>query len=596
MSKVSYKMAVVALGILLCLPIMALAQTAEIPQHLEPYSWNSGVYDGEAGRITLAESQTVVIADAAWLRLQFSDAYLGSDSYIVIRSRKDGAEQRLNTRTLWEWQNTSAYFNGDAVRIQLYVGGNDVGVFVNIEEVIVGEVPSGITPDTQCGPTDDRVPSNNPATGRILNVGCTGWIIDNGLHVTAGHCSGGSLNTLQFNVPDSNPNGSINHPGPEDQYSVAPASKQFVSGGIGNDWGVFEVFDNSMTGLQPIEAQGASFTVKQDLDDPTIRITGYGVDSSPPGSTGARNAQNQTQQTHAGPNAGSSGTTMRYVTDTEGGSSGSPVIDNATGEAVGVHTHGGCSIGGGNNSGTSTFNTAFWAALNPTVHITVVAAPGSPVIIPGSGLVFDFDVTIDNNSNSTLNAQTWNKVALVNAGNEEVGPVAGIPVTNITVAPNSSITITFTLEIPSGVPAGTYPFNQIVGTFPSFELDRDSFTFIKAVGPTLAKAGTYDWGLSPGKAVTVPGKFALEQNYPNPFNPSTTIAYQLPSAEIVRITIYDLTGRRVLELLNETREAGSYTAKWSGRNQSGGQVASGLYIYQIQAGQFTQSRKMLFMK
>jgi len=96
--------------------------------------------------------------------------------------------------------------------------------------------------------------------------------------------------------------------------------------------------------------------------------------------------------------------------------------------------------------------------------------------------------------------------------------------------------------------------------------------------------------------VTVPEKFALEQNYPNPFNPSTTIAYQLPSAETVRITIYDLTGRNVLELLNETKEAGSYTAKWDGRNQLGGQVASGLYIYQIQAGQFTQSRKMLFMK
>ncbi len=119
---------------------------------------------------------------------------------------------------------------------------------------------------------------------------------------------------------------------------------------------------------------------------------------------------------------------------------------------------------------------------------------------------------------------------------------------------------------------------------------------LKLSARRLPKAGTYDWGLSPGKAVIVPGKFALEQNYPNPFNPSTTIAYQLPSSEIVRITIYDLTGRRVLELLNETREAGSYTAKWSGRNQSGGQVASGLYIYQIQAGQFTQSRKMLFMK
>jgi len=56
------------------------------------------------------------------------------------------------------------------------------------------------------------------------------------------------------------------------------------------------------------------------------------------------------------------------------------------------------------------------------------------------------------------------------------------------------------------------------------------------------------------------------------------------------------TGRNVLELLNDTRDAGSYTTKWDGKNQTGVQVASGLYIYQIQAGQFTQSRKMLFLK
>ena len=72
----------------------------------------------------------------------------------VITSRKDGAVQRLTTRTLWEWQNTSAYFNGDAVKVELFVGGNDVGVYVNIEKVTVGEVPSSITPDTQCGPND----------------------------------------------------------------------------------------------------------------------------------------------------------------------------------------------------------------------------------------------------------------------------------------------------------------------------------------------------------------------------------------------------------------------------------------------------------
>jgi len=106
----------------------------------------------------------------------------------------------------------------------------------------------------------------------------------------------------------------------------------------------------------------------------------------------------------------------------------------------------------------------------------------------------------------------------------------------------------------------------------------------------------------PGPPLTIrntdglPETFALQQNYPNPFNPTTTISYQLPKAENVRITIFDLAGRRVRDLINETKAPGSYTAQWDGKNQLGGQVASGLYIYQIQAGQFTQSRKMLFMK
>jgi len=60
--------------------------------------------------------------------------------------------------------------------------------------------------------------------------------------------------------------------------------------------------------------------------------------------------------------------------------------------------------------------------------------------------------------------------------------------------------------------------------------------------------------------------------------------------------IYDLAGRQVRELVNENKEAGSYTVQWDGRNQTGQTVATGLYIYQIRAGQFNQNRKMLFMK
>lgn len=266
---------------------------------------------------------------------------------------KDNAWQRLDARSLKQWQFTSAYFNGDAVRIDLYVARVDEDVFVQIDEVMAGDWASGFPVESQCGPTDDRIASNDPRAGRLMSIGCTGWIITNGLLITAGHCLGGTV--MQFNVPLSLPSGTVQHPGPEDQYAVDAASKQGWGNGIGDDWGVFQVFDNPVTGLHPIVAQGAAFTIIQSYGQDSIRITGYGVDTG---------TANQTQQTHVGPNAGSSGTTMRYVTDTEGGNSGSPIINEATDQALGVHTHGGCTTAGtGNNNGTSAFHPDFWNAL-----------------------------------------------------------------------------------------------------------------------------------------------------------------------------------------------------------------------------------------
>ena len=84
------------------------------------------------------------------------------------------------------------------------------------------------------------------------------------------------LLNLMFHL--SLPGGTIQHPGPEDQYSVDVSTKIYTNGGIGNDWGVFEVFPNSITGLMPKEAQGAFWPLVQDLGPDSIRITGYGVD------------------------------------------------------------------------------------------------------------------------------------------------------------------------------------------------------------------------------------------------------------------------------------------------------------------------------
>jgi hypothetical protein len=89
----------------------------------------------------------------------------------------------------------------------------------------------------------------------------------------------------------------------------------------------------------------------------------------------------------------------------------------------------------------------------------------------------------------------------------------------------------------------------------------------------------------------LPKVFALEQNYPNPFNPSTTIRYQLPVASEVKLEVYDVLGKKIATLVNERQSAGSYQVVW---NASG--LSSGTYFYRLQAGTFTQTKKMILVK
>ena len=91
--------------------------------------------------------------------------------------------------------------------------------------------------------------------------------------------------------------------------------------------------------------------------------------------------------------------------------------------------------------------------------------------------------------------------------------------------------------------------------------------------------------------VSLPKEFALYQNYPNPFNPVTTIRYDLPQRSTVQITIYDLLGKKVTTLVSETQEAGFNSVIWNVSN-----VSSGMYFYQIKAGDFIQTKKMIMLK
>lgn len=89
-----------------------------------------------------------------------------------------------------------------------------------------------------------------------------------------------------------------------------------------------------------------------------------------------------------------------------------------------------------------------------------------------------------------------------------------------------------------------------------------------------------------------PKEFQLQQNYPNPFNPSTTIAYEVPQISKVILKIYNVLGKKVVTLVNRNQPAGFYKVEWDGENAAGVMVKSGLYIYQITAGDFVAIRKM----
>ena len=90
---------------------------------------------------------------------------------------------------------------------------------------------------------------------------------------------------------------------------------------------------------------------------------------------------------------------------------------------------------------------------------------------------------------------------------------------------------------------------------------------------------------------TLPKEYILAQNYPNPFNPSTMINYSMPKTGLVTIKVYNILGKEIATLVNGEKIAGNYSVQFSGSK-----LSSGVYFYRMQAGSFSQTKKLILLK
>ena len=397
-------------ALLLCtafIPSPSLAQIAPAPRAEVTADDAPETMQSFFQELTPGETE-ITIPGAQWLQLVFTGAALGEDGRLSITAGDE--TQGLNSTTIAQADGRSIIFNGETVTITL----EGAEASATLGEVVIG-LPSQPTFETEslqgvvapdalqeffggqlrdylvidqqnlippppdnfqesiCG-TDNRAASGDARVGRIMPIGCTGWLVEDGQVLTAGHCIDSRTQVLQFDVPASQADGTPVAPGAADQYMIDQGSIVFENTGIGNDWATLRIFANTQTGQTAHAAQGTAFRIVNDRDPANIRITGFGVDGPAPGfGNGPRDATNQTQQTDAGPRdshtpSSPNNSIIRYAADSQGGNSGGPVIDNADqGVAVGIHTNAGCFAGGGANQGTSFRNQALWATVGPRV-------------------------------------------------------------------------------------------------------------------------------------------------------------------------------------------------------------------------------------
>lgn len=371
---------------------------------------------------------------AATIRAHIRSFHLGRASYVTLTSVADGDVQWLDVDALARSYNWSAAFNGSAVEVELHVAPGEGGVFVQID----GLRPSGTfqagdgSIASICGANDDRVAFGDSRIGRTTQ-GCTAWLVSNGAVLTAGHCSLAAGDVVEFNVPLSTVNGNTMAAAVVDQYPINIATIVSENVTAGQDWQVFALNANTLTGRTAHQVQGFFRMTKGIPGNGTVvRVTGYGLDNAPAG-TGASacvggtnhnggcvsnancpgggtctgpsccdpdgtgplpcssicNSATQTLQTATGALINSNVNLILHNADTMPANSGSPIIWEANGLTIGIHTSGGCTPTAGNNAGTRFSRPVLETAIRNFAGPNPIYVDASNYDLPSNGGVFE---------------------------------------------------------------------------------------------------------------------------------------------------------------------------------------------------------------
>jgi hypothetical protein len=230
-------------------------------------------------------------------------------------------------------------------------------------------------------------------------------------------------------------------------------------------------------------------------------------------------------------------------------------------------------------------------ALSAAPAISITLTPiNPPIVIPATGGGFAFDATVANGETSTQEFDAWIMTRLPNQN--WYGPLLG-PI-HLTVPAGVEITRNRTQIVPAIAPAGVYLYEGRVGVYPAAVWNSDSFQFTKltsgdgAPAPAWENSGE-DFILSADPAVAT--EFALLNACPNPFNPVTALRFTLPAAGWVKLQILDVCGRKVSDLVDGWRTAGSHAVTFDGSH-----LTSGVYLCRLSAGNARVALKLVLLK